>query len=103
MISLSTNARQPKRATWSLEHFILECSLSLSLDLDPTTIQAYSSHLNSYLSFCAAHNFPVEPTIDTLSFYVVYMCHYIQLHLVECYLSGIVSQLEPYYPSIREI
>jgi len=103
MITLSANARQPERATWSLERFILERSLSLGFDLDPTTIRAYSSHLNSYLSFCAAHNFPVEPTIDTLSFYVVYMCHYIQLRSVECYLSGIVSQLEPYYPSIREI
>ncbi|KAG1893222.1 uncharacterized protein F5891DRAFT_918980, partial [Suillus fuscotomentosus] len=49
------------------------------------------------------HHFPVEPSVDTLSFYVVYMCQHIQPRSVECYLSSIVSQLEPYYPSIREI
>ncbi|KAG1769361.1 hypothetical protein EDD22DRAFT_754753, partial [Suillus occidentalis] len=49
------------------------------------------------------HHFPVEPTPDTLSFYIVYMCQHIQPRSVECYLSGIVSQLEPYFPSVRNI
>ncbi|KAG2738749.1 hypothetical protein P692DRAFT_201675228, partial [Suillus brevipes Sb2] len=49
------------------------------------------------------HSFPVEPTADTLSFYIVYMCQHIQPRSVECYLSGIVSQLEPYFPSVRSI
>ncbi|KAG2147612.1 hypothetical protein DEU56DRAFT_720041, partial [Suillus clintonianus] len=47
------------------------------------------------------HDFPVEPTPDTLSFYVVYMCQHIQPRSVECYLTGIVNQLEPYFPAIR--
>lgn len=103
MISQSSNARQPLREAWSLERLILERSISLGFALDPATSRAYSSHLNSYLSFCATHHFAVEPNADTLSFYVVYMCQHIQPRSVECYLSGIVSQLEPYFPSIRQI
>ncbi|KAG1799971.1 hypothetical protein EV424DRAFT_1274656, partial [Suillus variegatus] len=49
------------------------------------------------------HHFPVEPTPDTLSFYVVYMCQHIQPRSVESYLTGIVSQLEPYFPAVRSI
>lgn len=103
MISLSSNSKQPVREAWTLEHLVLERSISLGLALDPSTTRTYSSHLNSYLSFCASHNFPVEPTPDTLSFYVVYMCQHIQPRSVECYLTGIVSQLEPYFPAVRTI
>jgi hypothetical protein len=49
------------------------------------------------------HNFPVEPTPDTLSFYVVYMSHHIKPSSVDSYLSGITQQLEPYFPSVREV
>ena len=42
------------------------------------------------------------PTEDTLSFYVVYMSHHISPRSVTTYLSGIVQQLEPFYPFIRE-
>ncbi|KIK45151.1 hypothetical protein CY34DRAFT_50098, partial [Suillus luteus UH-Slu-Lm8-n1] len=49
------------------------------------------------------HNFPVEPTPYTLSFYVVYMCQHIQPCSVECYLTGIISQLEPYFPAVHSI
>jgi len=40
---------------------------------------------------------------DTLSFYIVYMSHHISPHSVATYLSGIVQQLEPFYPFIREV
>ncbi|KAJ3850663.1 hypothetical protein EV368DRAFT_6185, partial [Lentinula lateritia] len=48
------------------------------------------------------HNLPVEPTPDTLSFYTVFMSHYISSNLVDSYLSGITNQLEPYFPHVCE-
>ncbi|KAI5980623.1 hypothetical protein EDD15DRAFT_2187816 [Pisolithus albus] len=72
------------------------------MSLHPNTHRAYSSHLNSYLTFCDLHHLPVAPTPDTLSFFVVFMSHHIQPRSVENYLSGIVSQLEPHFPEVRE-
>ena len=40
-----------------------------------------------------------EPVL-TLSFYVVFMVHHIQPCSIDNYLSGIVSQLEPHFPSV---
>ncbi|KAI9063514.1 hypothetical protein FKP32DRAFT_1532334, partial [Trametes sanguinea] len=48
------------------------------------------------------HAFPIDPTIDTLSFYVVFMCHHIKPNSVDSYLSGICNQLETIYPYVRE-
>ncbi|OSD08152.1 hypothetical protein PYCCODRAFT_1343896, partial [Trametes coccinea BRFM310] len=48
------------------------------------------------------HGFPIDPTIDTLSFYVVFMCHHIKPDSVDSYLSGICNQLEALFPSVRE-
>ena len=47
------------------------------------------------------HNFPVEPTEDTLSFFAVYMSRHIDPRSVNSYLSGIAQQLEDYFPSAR--
>ncbi|KIO03782.1 hypothetical protein M404DRAFT_57968, partial [Pisolithus tinctorius Marx 270] len=80
-----------------------ERSIALGMTLHPNTQRTYSSHLNSYLTFCEIHGFPISPTPDTLSFFVVFMSHYIQPHSVENYLSGIVSQPEPHFPDVRDI
>ena len=40
-----------------------------------------------------------EPVL-TLSFYVVFMVHHIKPCSIDNYLSGIVSQLEPHFPSV---
>ncbi|OSC98604.1 hypothetical protein PYCCODRAFT_1338839, partial [Trametes coccinea BRFM310] len=47
------------------------------------------------------HTFPIDPTVDTLSFYVVFMCHHIKPDSVDSYLSGICNQLESLYPDVR--
>ena len=47
------------------------------------------------------HLFPVDPTPDTLSFYAVYLAHYIKLDFVSSYLSGICDQLEPVFPEVQ--
>ncbi|KAG1871147.1 hypothetical protein C8R48DRAFT_582624, partial [Suillus tomentosus] len=48
------------------------------------------------------HNRPVEPTEDTLSFFVVWLSHYIEPRSVDSYLSGIVNRLETHFPHVRE-
>ena len=48
------------------------------------------------------HDFPVEPTPETLSFYTVYMSHQINPCSVNTYLSGISQQLETYFPAVKE-
>src|SRR5260370_38565221 len=48
-------------------------------------------------------SFPIHPTADTLSFYIVYMSHYIQPCSVKSYLSGICTELEGFWPDIWEI
>lgn len=102
MISLSSTARQPSREAWSLERLIHERSILLGMALDNSTFRAYTSHLNSYLSFCSLHHFPIDPTPDTLAYFVTFMAHHIQPRSVEAYLSGIVSQLEPHFPHVRQ-
>ena len=61
-----------------------------------------SSALNSYLDFVKKHQFNVEPTAETLSFYTVYVAHYIKPDSVDTYLSGICQQLEPFFPDVRQ-
>ncbi|KAJ3861560.1 hypothetical protein EV359DRAFT_74626 [Lentinula novae-zelandiae] len=54
------------------------------------------------MTFCRTHDFPFDPTTDTLSFYVVYICHFIKPKSVSSYLSGICNQLEVFYPDVRQ-
>lgn len=103
MIPFSPSTRQPKRAAWSREKLLHERAIALGFSLEASSRASYSSALQSYLTFCHAHTLPIQPTADTLSFFVVYMSHHINPRSVSTYLSGICSQLEPYYPEIREI
>ncbi|KIJ66314.1 hypothetical protein HYDPIDRAFT_61093, partial [Hydnomerulius pinastri MD-312] len=48
------------------------------------------------------HHFDPEPTVDTLSYFVTYMSHHIEPRSVHTYLTGIVSELEPYFPHVKE-
>jgi len=75
--------------------------LALGCAIDNRTWRGYGSALNSYLNFIRIHRYPLEPTPDTLSLFVVYMCHHIQPRSVGTYLSGICNQLEPYFPDVR--
>jgi len=97
------SSRQPHRLPWTLERLVYERSLALGSALDVTTAAAYDSHLNSYLNFCHLHQRPIEPTADTLSFYIVWLSHHIEPRSVDSYLSGITSRLEPFFPTVREI
>ncbi|KAF9022931.1 hypothetical protein BDZ89DRAFT_917078, partial [Hymenopellis radicata] len=47
------------------------------------------------------HGLPIDPTEDTLSFFVVYMSAHIKPDSVGTYLSGICNKLEAYFPFVR--
>jgi hypothetical protein len=70
--------------------------------LDHSSHATYSSATNSLIHFCDIHNFDLNPTSETLSLYVVWMCHHIDPRSVDKYLSGICSELEAFYPDVRK-
>jgi hypothetical protein len=83
-----------------MDCLIHERSITLGYSLDTSTFGAYTSALNSYLTFCNSDNFPVDPTPDTLSFYAVYISSHINPKSADSYLSGICWQLEPFFPDV---
>jgi hypothetical protein len=103
MITLSTRSRQPLRPVWTRERLERERAIAIGCSIDSSSAASYSSALNSYISFCTSHNLPVEPTADTLSFYSVYMSHFVKPSTVDSYLSGICNQLEPFFPNVRQV
>jgi hypothetical protein len=98
----TTRARQPTREAWPRERLVQERAIALNNALDKSTGTTYSSHLQSYLSFCKLHNFPNDPTPDTLSFYIVYMAKHISPKSLPSYLSGIASKMEHVFPDVRK-
>jgi hypothetical protein len=98
-----TRDRQPARTAWSRDRLFRERAIALGHSIELSTVHAYNSHLQSYLSFCKIHDFPIEPTPDTLSFFVVFMSHYIKPSSVATYLSGICNCLEPHFPDVRSV
>ncbi|KAI0084583.1 hypothetical protein BDY19DRAFT_868536, partial [Irpex rosettiformis] len=92
---------RPTRLAWTHERLVHERAIALGYAIDDSTHSAYTSHIQSYLTFVKLHNLPIEPTTDTLSLYTVYMCHHIKPTSVDCYLSGICNKLEPFFPTIR--
>ncbi|KAF5348949.1 hypothetical protein D9758_014209 [Tetrapyrgos nigripes] len=103
MISISPNSRQPVREPWSLEKLIHERAICLSFSIDTSSSSSYSSALNSYLTFCKIHDFPITPTPENLSMYAVFMSAHINPRSVNNYLSGIASELKVHYPEIRQV
>jgi hypothetical protein len=94
--------RQPPRQPWPMDRLIRERAIALGHTLDQSTLRTYTSALTSYLTFVRLHDLPVSPTEDTLSFFVVYMSRHISPRTVSSYLSGIIQQLEPFFPFVRE-
>ena len=65
------------------------------------SVSTYSSAANSYLAFCKLHHLPVDPTPETLSYYITFQSAHINPKSVESYLSSICSCLEPFFLDIR--
>ena len=101
MIHSTVKSKQKVHLAWTKERLQHERSLALGQAIDTSTWKNYGSALNSYLTFVRFHDLPVEPTPDTLSYFVVFMSHHIKPKSIDTYLSGICQQLEPYFPSMR--
>jgi hypothetical protein len=95
-----SSGQQPARLPWPMDRLLRERAIALGNTIEPATLRTYNSALTSYLTFIRAHNLSTSPTEDTLS---LYMSHHISPRSVTTYLSGIVQQLEPFYPNIREV
>ena len=78
MIYMLCNARQPIREAWPPEKLLQMRAYLMSCALNKSSQKSYSSALNSYITFCDLHHLDLEPTPDTLSFYVMYMCTFIE-------------------------
>lgn len=98
---LSPTARQ-SRPSWPLERLVRERAINVSYAKDRSTKASYSSAVQSYIHFCHIHNFSIDPTSDTLSLYVSWLCTYIKPKSVDTYLSAICSELEDLYPDVRK-
>ena len=96
-----SRARQPARAAWSLEQLRHWRAVALGLSISTSTSLAYTSALQSWIEFCRLHNFATEPTVESISFYIVFMSFHIKPQSVASYLSGICNQLEAYFPDVR--
>ncbi|KIY47219.1 hypothetical protein FISHEDRAFT_45737 [Fistulina hepatica ATCC 64428] len=95
--------QQPPHAPWTMSRLQFERAIAIGASIDLSSTLTYNSALQSYLTFCHMHQFPIDPTPDMLSFYIVYMSHHIKPSSVNSYLSGICSQLEPFYPTICHV
>src|ERR1700729_2512810 len=101
MTSITKTSRQPVRSPWTTDHLIYERSILLGMAIDNSTANTYTSATNSYLTFCTLHNLPIDPTPETLSYYITFQSSHINPKSVESYLSGICNNLEPFFPEIR--
>ncbi|KAJ3871468.1 hypothetical protein F5051DRAFT_306362, partial [Lentinula edodes] len=88
----------PVREVWSRECLLHERNIALGSVLESSSLSSYTSAVQSYVTFCCTHDFSIDPTTDTLSFYIIYICHFIKPKSVSSYLSGICNQLEVFYP-----
>jgi hypothetical protein len=103
MINSWVKSKQRRRLAWTMECLLYEHMIALGQAIGTSTWKNYGSALNPYLTFIQIHNFPVEPSADSISFFTVFMSFYIKHDSVNSYLSGICQQLEPFLPNIREI
>ena len=101
MINITHTSWQPTWLPWAMDHLIHECSILLGMVIDNSTANTYTSATNSYLTFCKLHNIPIDPTSETLSYYITFQSHHINPKSVESYLSGICNNLEPFFPDVR--
>jgi hypothetical protein len=67
------SCQPPGRKAWTTAKLVHERAIALGYAIDKSTNLTYTSALNSYINFCTLHAFPLEPTNDTMSFFVIYV------------------------------
>lgn len=103
MSSKRSRVQPNQRPAWSREKLIRERAIALGSAVAISTSESYSSAMRSWIHFCTIHEFSTEPNLDSLSFYVTYMSHFVSPRTVDSYLSGICNKLEPYFPHVRRV
>lgn len=93
-------SRQPPHQPWPLPRLLHERAVAVGMALEHSSSVAYNSHLNSYLTFCRIHDRPITPSIDTLSFFIIYMSAHIRPDSVAVYLAGVCNRLETEFPEM---
>ena len=73
MMKKPVASNQPVRQCWTLTELAQAHVMALANSVDLSTQQSYGSALNSWLAFVTLHEFPFEPTLETLSYFIVYM------------------------------
>ncbi|KIM78362.1 hypothetical protein PILCRDRAFT_824575 [Piloderma croceum F 1598] len=63
-----------------MDQLIHEHSILLGMSIDDSTTNTYSSATNSYLAFC---NLPINPTPETLSYYITFQSSHISPKSIE--------------------
>lgn len=76
--------------------------LHLAAQLMPCLLLLVALLSAPMLFFCCSHNFPIDSTPNTLSFYMVHMVHHIKPSSVSSYLSGICNELELFHPNVHK-
>jgi hypothetical protein len=89
------------KPTWSRDKLDQQRNTVLGLAIDATSNSTYRSGLNAWVKFTKQHDFPLEPTANSFSYFSAYMSSFIHPRSVNKYLSGICYLLEPLYPDIR--
>lgn len=102
MMPTPQRSRQPVRQAWSLERFQREHAIALGHAVATSTNLTYDSALSSYVEFCRLHQFPLEPTIQTLCYYILFMSHHVKPTTISSYLSGIISKFSPYFANAKQ-
>lgn len=92
-------ARMP---VWSPTRLQDQRAFLLQSGIAPSSRLSYSSALRSYQEFCLLQGFPEEPTADTLSLYLAFKSPSVKPQTLSTYLSAICSELESYYPAVRD-
>lgn len=96
-------SKRPLKVAWTLERLLHERSLALGFTLASSTGSCYDSAFASYIEFCRLHDRPLTPSVDTLSFFIVWLSSYILPRSVNTYLSGICSKLENDFAEVRQV
>ena len=63
IFKVSATSRQPVRAAWTMDRLINDRSISLGYSLDSSSFGAYTSALNSYLTFALSITYPSTPLL----------------------------------------
>lgn len=103
MMPNAHRSRQPVRPPWPRERLLRERAVLLGFNLAPSTQLTYLSGLHSYEEFCRKHGFPLDPTVDTITFFITYMATYVQPSTIANYLTGVTNLLALLYPQVRDI